>query len=227
MIRAIAIDDEPIALVVIRQHCLQIPFIQLKACFTNPDDGMDWLNKNETDLLFLDIRMPDISGIDLLKKLNPAPLTVFTTAHSDHAVQSFELDALDYLLKPFSTERFLKACQKAKDWLDMRMAAAKDSSLFIKTGYEQVKVLLDEIMYIQSAGNYVQFILTNQKKVLARSTMAETAGMLPPENFVRIHRQYIVGKKHVRKMDKSSVTLEGFTLPVGAGYGIGLDGGIA
>jgi len=222
MIRAIAIDDEPIALEVIRQHCQHIPFIRLEAGFTNPDEAMSWLDHNDTDLLFLDIRMPDISGIDFLQKLTPAPLTIFTTAHSEHAVQSFELDALDYLLKPFSTERFLKACQKAKDWLDMRAAAAKDSSLFIKTGYEQVKVLLDEIMYIQSAGNYVQFVLTGQKKILARSTMAETAAMLPPENFVRIHRQYIVGKKHIRKIDKTSVGLDGVSLPVGAGYGSGL-----
>lgn len=218
MILAIAIDDEPIALEVIRQHCRQIPFIHLEESFTNPDEAVNWLSSHETDLLFLDIRMPDISGIDLLKKLTPAPLTIFTTAHSEHAVQSFELDALDYLLKPFSTERFLKACQKAKDWLELRAAAARDSSLFIKTGYEQVKVLLDEIMYVQSAGNYVQFFLSNQKKILARSTMAETVAMLPPEYFVRIHRQYIVGKKHIRKVDKSNVGLDGISLPVGAGY---------
>lgn len=220
MIRAIAIDDEPIALEVIRQHCQHIPFIQLQASFTNPDEAMNWLDHNEADLLFLDIRMPDISGIDFLKRLNPAPPAIFTTAHSEHAVQSFELDALDYLLKPFSTERFLKACQKAKDRLDLRAAAAKDRSLFIKTGYEQVKVLLDEIMYVQSAGNYVQFILTNQKKIMSRSTMAETVAMLPAENFVRIHRQYIVGKKHVKKIDKNGVMVEGISLPVGAGYGV-------
>ncbi|MCG2615761.1 LytTR family DNA-binding domain-containing protein [Terrimonas sp. NA20] len=222
MIKAIAIDDEPIALEVIRQHCRSIPFIQLEQCFTDPDAAMSWLNDNKVDLLFLDIRMPDISGIDFLKQLNPAPPTIFTTAHSEHAVQSFELDALDYLLKPFSTERFLKACLKAKDWLELRSAAKRDAFLFIKTGYEQVKVQLNEIIYIQSAGNYVQFVLQGQKKLLSRSTMAETMAMLPPEDFVRIHRQYIAGKQHISRIEKNTVYCEEMALPVGAGYGFNL-----
>jgi DNA-binding LytR/AlgR family response regulator len=220
MIKAIAIDDEPIALEVIRQHCRQIPFIQLEACFTDPDEGKKWLDTHDADLLFLDIRMPDISGIDLLKQLKHPPLTIFTTAHSEHAVQSFELDAIDYLLKPFSTERFLKACQKANEWIGFRSAAAKDQFLFIKTGYEQVKVPLDQVIYIQSAGNYVQFVLTGQQKILSRSTMAETAAMLPPDDFIRIHRQYIVGRKHITRIDKNQVYCQQTALPVGAGYGI-------
>jgi DNA-binding LytR/AlgR family response regulator len=222
MIKAIAIDDEPIALEVIRQHCSTIPFIQLEQCFTNPDTAMSWLNENKVDLLFLDIRMPDISGIDFLKLLNPAPPTIFTTAHSEHAVQSFEMDALDYLLKPFSGERFLKACLKAKEWLELRSSAKKDAFLFIKTGYEQIKVQLDDILYIQSAGNYVQFILKGQKKILSRSTMAETLTMLPPEDFVRIHRQYIVGKRNINRIEKTTVFCDGIALPVGPGYGISL-----
>jgi two-component system LytT family response regulator len=217
MIRAIAIDDEPIALEVIRQHCRAIPFIQLEASFTDPRAAMAWLKDKPVDLLFLDIRMPDISGLDLLKQINPAPLTIITTAHSDHAVQSFELDAVDYLLKPFSAERFLKACQKAKDLLGFRSAAMQDAHIFVKTGYEQVKILLDEIWYVQSAGNYVQFVLANQK-ILTRLTMAETAALLPPADFVRIHRQYIAGRKHINRMDKVTVYCHDVALPVGMGY---------
>lgn len=220
MIRAIAIDDEPIALEVVRQHCRAIPFIQLDADFTDPLAAMAWIKNKPVDLLFLDIRMPDISGLDLLKQMDPAPLTIITTAHSDHAVQSFELDAVDYLLKPFSAERFLKACQKAKDLLGFRSAAMQDAHIFVKTGYEQVKILLEEIWYVQSAGNYVQFVLANQK-IMTRLTMAETAALLPPADFIRIHRQYIVGRKHINRMDKATIYCHDVPLPVGAGYAMG------
>jgi DNA-binding LytR/AlgR family response regulator len=203
MIRAIAIDDEPIALEVIRQHCRAIPFIQLDADFTDPLAAMAWIKDKPVDLLFLDIRMPDISGLDLLKQM-----------------ESFELDAVDYLLKPFSAERFLKACQKAKDLLGFRSAAMQDAHIFVKTGYEQVKILLEEIWYVQSAGNYVQFVLGNQK-IMTRLTMAETAALLPPADFIRIHRQYIVGRKHINRMDKATVYCHDVPLPVGAGYAMG------
>ena len=141
MLRTIAIDDEPVALQVIQQHCRTIPFIQLEATFTNPIEAISWLQKGQTDLLLLDIQMPDMSGLELLEKLHPRPLTVFTTAYSEHAVQGFELDAIDYLLKPFSAERFLKACQKAKELFDLRNSASPaERSIFIKTGFEQVRV---------------------------------------------------------------------------------------
>lgn len=223
MIKAIAIDDEPFALEVIRQHCRSVPFINLQATFTNPDEAIRWLQENKADLLFLDIRMPDISGIDLLRKLNPTPLAIFTTAYSEHAVQSFELDALDYLLKPFSSERFMKACQKARQWMEFRSAAAKDTFIFIKTGYDQVRVSFDDICYIQSAGNYVQFILTDQKKILSRSTMAETSAMLPTDFFIRVHRQYTVNRRHITRIEKNTIYAGDTAIPIGPGYGVVAD----
>jgi DNA-binding LytR/AlgR family response regulator len=218
MLRAIAIDDEPVALEVIRQHCRTIPFIQLEATFTDPHAAIAWLQQGHTDLLFLDIQMPDLSGLELLKVLQPRPVTIFTTAYSEYALKGFELDALDYLLKPFSAERFLKACQKAKELLELKQAAAGgEKYLYIKTGYDQVRVALDDILYVQSAGNYVSFILTNQK-ILSRLTMAETEALLPASAFTRIHRSYIVSRKYINRVERNKVYCNEVALPVGGGY---------
>jgi DNA-binding LytR/AlgR family response regulator len=217
MLRAIAIDDEPVALEVIRQHCRTISFIELEATFTNPNEAIAWLQQGQTDLLFLDIQMPDLTGLELLKLLQPRPITIFTTAYSEHAVKGFELDALDYLLKPFSASRFLKACQKAKELFDLKQAAAGEKHLFIKTGYDQVRLSLDEILYVQSAGNYVSFITPGQK-ILSRLTMAETEALLPDSAFVRIHRSYIVSRKHITRLEKNKVYCSDIALPVGTGY---------
>jgi DNA-binding LytR/AlgR family response regulator len=218
MLRTIAIDDEPVALQVIQQHCRTISFIQLEASFTNPNEAIAWLQAGHTDLLFLDIQMPDISGLALLQKLHPRPLTIFTTAYSEHAVQGFELDALDYLLKPFSAERFLKACQKAKELFDLRRSVSPaEKFIFIKTGFEQVRVALDDILYIQSAGNYVSFIL-KEGKLLSRLTMAETEALLPASGFIRIHRSYIVSRRQITRLEKGKVFCDQFSIPVGSAY---------
>jgi len=184
-------------------------------------EAMSYLQQEKADLLFLDIRMPDITGIDFMKALSSPPMVIFTTAYSEHAVQSFELDAVDYLLKPFSLPRFLKACNKAAE-----LAALKKpqpgmlpsvTTIFIKSGYEQVKVTLDEICYVESIGNYVQFILAD-RKIISRLTMNEAAELLPPNAFIRIHRSYLAAKSKITKVDKRTVWLEGTELPAGEAY---------
>src|SRR5882762_9535167 len=142
MLRAIAIDDEPIALEVIKSLSAKIPFIELSVCFTNAYEAAEYLRKEKVDLLFLDIKMPDISGIEFLKSLSHPPMVVFTTAYSEHAVQSFELDAIDYLLKPFSQARLLKACNKAYELHELKVngkrAVAASGFIFVKSGYGQI-----------------------------------------------------------------------------------------
>src|SRR5215217_9080555 len=140
MLTAIALDDEPLALEVVRSHADKVPFVDLKACFTDAFKAMAYLQQESVDLLFLDIKMPDISGVELMRCLNKKPMVIFTTAYSEHAVESFELDAVDYLLKPFSLARFTKACNKANElFLPRENANDKKNYLFVKTGYEQVK----------------------------------------------------------------------------------------
>lgn len=221
MMKAIAIDDEPVALEVIKSLSAKIPFIELTAVFTNAFEAIPVLQKDNIDLLFLDIRMPDISGIDFLQSISNPPMVVFTTAYSEHAVQSFELDAIDYLLKPFSPSRFLKACNKAYEQYGLRKSSqpGPDTAgfIFIKNGYEEIRVELDDILYIESNGNYMQFVL-GSGKLLSRLTMKEVEEMLPAPDFIRIHRSYIAARKKIHKIDKSTVWIKQAALPIGAGY---------
>ena len=220
MLHAIAIDDEPIALEVIKSLSSKIPFISLDAVFTNAFEALEYLQKEKLDLLFLDIKMPDISGIDFLQTIPNPPMVIFTTAYSEHAVQSFDLNAIDYLLKPFSHARFLKACNKAHEQFILRNGnnqVSQPDHIFLKSGHDQVRVALDEIMYVQSTGNYMQFVLAD-KKILARLTMNEVEDLLPKSGFVRVHRSYLVGKKHVQRIEKNAVWIRSEMLPVGAAY---------
>lgn len=218
MLSAIAIDDEPIALEVVKSLAEKVPFLELKASFTDAFQAIDYLQRNKVDLLFLDVKMPDISGLELLKTLPQPPMVIFTTAYAEHAVQSFELDALDYLLKPFSLSRFLKACNKAQEMLQLR--ASKDVSspvIFVKSGYDQVRVSLQDILFVEGAGNYMQFI-TPAGKILSRLTMAEAQALLPGNQFFRIHRSYIVNRNRIDRIEKTQVWLGDFCVPIGAGF---------
>lgn len=220
MLTAVAIDDEPIALDVIKALSSKISFINIAAYFTNAFDATQYLQQHSVDLIFLDIKMPDISGIDFLKSLQSPPLVIFTTAYSEHAVQSFELDAIDYLLKPFSQGRFLKACNKAYDQYKLKNQKSISTDvnhIYVKTGVEQIRVELDDILYAESKGNYMQFVL-QQTKLTSRLTTNELEVLLPATQFIRIHRSYIIAKKHISKISKTSVWIKNTELPIGAGF---------
>ena len=213
---AIAIDDEPQALEVIRLHAAKVSFLDLKATFTDAFEAIAFLQSNRVDLLFIDIKMPDISGIDVIKSLSKVPMVIFTTAYSDYAVQGFELDAIDYLLKPFSLARFLKACNKASEIHNLRTGET-ESFIFVKTGYEDEKVVLDDILYIEADGNYLTFVLKN-RKLLTRQTMTDILLQLPSQQFVRIHRSYTVAFNKVDKIARQEITIAGQVIPIGASY---------
>ncbi|MGA9649002.1 LytR/AlgR family response regulator transcription factor [Pedobacter sp.] len=217
---AIAIDDEPIALDIIRSHASKVPFVELNAAFTNAFEAITYLQHNKVDLIFLDIKMPDISGIDFLKSLSNPPMVVFTTAYTEHAVQSFELDAVDYLLKPFSLSRFLKACNKANELFNFRnnKQDAKSEYIFVKDGYEQIKVELNDILYIEASGNYTQIQLTD-KLLSSRITINDLAELLPKADFIRCHRAFIVAKSKIYKFDRSQIWIGEKIIPIGATYG--------
>lgn len=221
MLQAIVLDDEPLAHEVVKSMTDKVSFVEVQAYFTNAFDAMSFLKSNDIDLVFLDINMPDINGIEFLKSLPRRPMVIFTTAYSEHAVESFELDAIDYLLKPFSLVRFLKACNKAYAAADHKLKPGNDSAgpthIYIKSGYEQNRIALADILYAESNGNYVQFVLANQK-IISRLTMSEAEEILPPSAFVRIHRSYIVAKQHIRKIDRKSIWINQAELPIGAAY---------
>jgi two-component system, LytTR family, response regulator len=200
--KAIAIDDEHLALEVVRSHAEKVPFIELTGTFTDAFQALDFMKKNPVDLIFLDIRMPDINGMDFYNGLSRKPLVVFTTAYSEHAVHSFELDAVDYLLKPFSLARFTKACNKAYEVWQWKSQGKQQEYIFLKTGYEQVKVMFDDILYLASEGNYINVVMRTGK-VLTRMTFTDMESLLPSANFIRVHRSFIVNRDHI---DRSNAT---------------------
>ncbi|WP_259016904.1 LytR/AlgR family response regulator transcription factor [Emticicia fluvialis] len=221
MLNAIAIDDEPIALEIIKNLAAQISFVNLSACFTKAAEAISLMQTQKIDLLFLDIKMPGISGIELVKALPHNPFVIFTTAYSEHAVQSFELNAIDYLLKPFSFARFLQACTKANELYEVRNNRQYNEvalpAIFIKSGYEQIRVDLADLLYAESTGNYIKFV-TDKQTVISRLTMTEAELLLPVKAFIRIHRSFIVARKKIIKTDKRCVWIGTKELPIGAAY---------
>lgn len=220
MIKAIAIDDEPLALEVIRSHAERVPFLEMAAYFTDALKAIEYLATHPVDLLFLDIKMPDISGLELMESLQQKPLVIFTTAYAEHAVQSYELNATDYLLKPFAFTRFLKACHKANELLQARQSsiAAPSQSIFVKSGYEQVKINYGDVLYLESGGNYMSFILANGRTILSRLTMADAIVLLPPAQFIRVHRSYLVNKAKIDRVERHQLHIGTQTVPVSGAF---------
>lgn len=216
MLKAIAIDDEPLALEVIKSHASKVSFVDLQETYTDAFKAIAYLQQHEVDLVFLDIKMPDISGMEFATLLNNKPMIVFTTAYSEHAVKSFELDAVDYLLKPFSLARFTKACAKAHELWRLRRQEPSQDYLFIKTGYEQVKIFLKDVLCLAANGNYITFQLEGEKH-LSRMTFGEAESMLS-KNFVRIHRSFIVNKDKITKIERHQLTLGRSVVPIGSSY---------
>lgn len=215
--KAIAIDDEPLALEVVKSHASKVPFLELSAVFTDAFKALEYLQREKVDLIFLDIKMPDISGIDFFSSLSTKPLVIFTTAYSEHAVASFELDAVDYLLKPFSLTRFIKSCNKANELFTYRNSEEPRNYLFVKDGYDQLKINYEDILFLEAAGNYVTFTLRD-KKVLTRSTFQEALNLLPTDKFVRIHRSYLVAVSKIDKVERHQVTVDQKKIPVSGAF---------
>lgn len=215
LIKAIAIDDEPKALEVVQLHAAKVPFLDLANGFTNAFNAIQYLQTNKIDLIFLDIKMPDISGIEFMGCLPKPPMVIFTTAYSDYAVQGFELDAVDYLLKPFSLARFTRSCNKALAIHSVRNDDAE--FIFLKTGYEEEKVMLKDILYVEAEGNYVSVVLTG-KKLLSRQSMTEVSIQLPDKEFVRVHRSFVIALNKIEKIGRQEIVVGGKGIPIGASY---------
>jgi two-component system, LytTR family, response regulator len=222
MLRCIAIDDEPIALDVIRVHAEKVPFLNLTHTFVNAIEALTHLQAEPADLIFLDINMPDLTGIDFARMLDSRTMVVFTTAYPEFALQGFDLSALDYLLKPISFGRFLAACNKA--WERQQAATAPPDSgpvkspfVFVKDGYDWVRVNLDELQYVESDGNYLTFQETG-KKLLTRMTIGEAIELLPTDRFLRVHKSYIVSLARIEKIERHQLTIGKAQIPLSGSY---------
>ncbi len=219
MINCLVVDDEPIARKGILEHIRQVNFLYAVAECKSATEAKTWMQKKSIDLIFLDIQMPKQTGIDFLKTLTNPPLIIFTTAYPGYALEGYELDVLDYLLKPVSFSRFLKSALKAQDLL-LKMAPLKDPSqeyFFIKSNSKLEKVKMSEVLFIEGMSNYI-VVHTNQKKYVAYLTFKGMEEKLPHDLFIRIHKSYLVSLDAIQTIDQAEVRLENFTLPLSKSY---------
>ncbi len=216
LISAVAIDDEVPALGVIKKHLEKVPFVHLAKTFTDSNEGLKYIFDKQPDLIFLDINMPGIKGTEIAKIIQPLGKSfIFTTAHSEFAIQGYELQALDYLLKPFSFERLLTSLNRA--FQEIIRKKGEEKSVFIKDSYDWVRVNLNEIRYIKSEGNLL-FIHTKNKTLSTRMTIAEILSILPTDTIMRVHKSYVVNLLEVEKLEKHQVTIGGQTIPLANTY---------
>ncbi len=220
MISAIALDDEPPALKVIESFCGQTDSIELQKSFTQPNEALKHLRKFPVDLLFLDIQMPSMSGIDFYKSLNQETMVIFTTAHSQFALEGFNLNAIDYLLKPFSIQRFQQAVAKANDFYNYTHQTDKiqNQYLFIRADYKLMKISISDILFIEGLNDYVKIHVHNQKTIITRMTMKTIQEKLPSKEFIRVHRSYIVPFSRIESIRNKTIFLSGKEIPVGGIY---------
>lgn len=218
MIKAIAIDDEPLALKIIEHFCKQVDFIELEKTFTKTDEALKHLKKFPVDLLFLDIQMPGKNGIDFYRQLDNDIMVIFTTAYSEYAVEGFNINALDYLLKPYSPERFLQAAEKAKKELQGRKNTVEHNYLLVRADYKLHRIEFDDIMLIEGLDDYIKIHLKNKTVITARLSMKGILEKLPPALFIRVHRSYIIPIKNVKTLYNKTIQIEDFVIPIGDTY---------
>ena len=221
MIRVIAIDDEPLALRQIEMYIGKVPFLELVAVCNSATEAKPFLDK--ADALLLDINMPDLSGMDFIKSLETPPAVIFTTAYSEYAVEGFRVNAVDYLLKPFSFKEFEISCEKLRKHMDMQAALSAqepDSVLHFKADYRTVNVDVRNIVYVEGWSEYIKIHLADtEKPIIVLYSLKNLIGQLPDGQFMRIHRSYIIALGHIAEASRTSVRLDnGATLPVGELY---------
>lgn len=220
-LKCIAIDDEPLALTLMKKYIADYPVLQLLHTFEDAVSAAEFLAKNQVDLLFIDINMPDITGVDLVRSLAEPPMVIFTTAYKNYAFEGFELQAIDYLLKPIDNKRFATAVQKAVEIHERKNAAAPtgDESIYVHSEYRSIKINLADIEYVESMQDYVKIFLVNQPKpVLTLMTLKSLLEKLPEKNFVRIHRSYAVAVNKVKSIHNRKIQMPSIELPVGNSF---------
>lgn len=228
-ISCVAIDDEPLALDLIKDYTRKVPFLELRATFDNAIESIEYLKNNKIDLLFLDIQMDELTGIQLLHVLKDKPLVIFTTAYDSYAVTGYELDAIDYLLKPISFERFMKAAEKVYDRMSAKQntgTAVKevvtvngntDDYFFVKTEFHLEKLKFSDILYIEGMGDYLM-IHTQTKKIMTLQNFKKAEEVLPEGNFCRVHKSYMVALDKIESIERNRIKIGSALIPISDSY---------
>jgi DNA-binding LytR/AlgR family response regulator len=223
----LAIDDEPLALSIVKDFSSKIEFINLIACCTNPIEAITLINQQNIDLIFLDIQMPNITGLEFIRSLKNPPLVIFTTAYPKYALDGFELNATDYLVKPFSFERFLRSVNKAYEIVNLRRNKTyqpvaneplkQEKYIMVRVEYSTVKVDLGQILYVEGLKDYIK-IYTGKKPLLTKSTMKNIEEKLPSEQFVRVHKSFIINLGKIESIENNRIIMQEKYIPIGNQY---------
>lgn len=227
-INCIAIDDEPLALNKIREYIKRIGYLNLLNCFDNALDAIEFLKENKVDLIFLDIQMEELTGIQMLEALHEKPKVVLTTAYDEYALKGYELDVCDYLLKPISFQRFLQACEKVYDQLypvkqpdisvpEPGTTESKKGYFFVKNGSVTQKINFDDILFVEGMKDYLR-IWTTKEKVMTLLSFKKLQEALPAKGFKRIHKSYVVSIDKIESIERSHITIAGQILPISESY---------
>jgi len=225
MLKCIAIDDEKLSLDLLEDNISKVPFLQLVAKSRNPVEALQIMQKEEIHLVFLDIQMPGLTGLQFIKSLAKMPMVIFITAYENYAVEGFELDAVDYLLKPVPFDRFLRACNKAMQQFQLLQqpqattAPANSEYLFVSSDYSLLKVVVSEIMWVEGFKDYIKIhIRSSTRPVITRMTMKAIEEKLAGSKFIRIHKSYIVSMTAINAVRKNSIFIGNMELPVSDNY---------
>ncbi|MDP9047384.1 MAG: LytTR family DNA-binding domain-containing protein [Bacteroidota bacterium] len=219
------VDDEPPALKVLESYIKQIQTLELAGKCSNAFEAMRGLSERQVDILFLDIKMPQLSGVEFLRSLRNPPKVIFTTAYKEYAVEAFDLEAADYLLKPVSLERFIKAINKVcsredgiPEYIQEEAGSKTAPFLYFRADRKMVKVMLDTILYVESLKDYIKIIRENDKPLVVKQTITSMEDMLPANKFVRIHRSFIVAINKVTAFTQLDIEIGGIEIPIGRAY---------
>jgi len=220
-LRCIIVDDEPVARKILQEFTEQVPYLELVGKFENALKAEAFLQDNRVDIMFLDIEMPKLTGLQYLKAHNVHPLVILTTAFPQYALEGYELDVIDYLLKPIAFTRFLKSVQKARDFAELKNSAAQPddnvSYIFVRSDKRIEKVELEDILYVESLGNYVT-ICTEHKKIIAYLTLKSIESQLPSAQFIKIHQSFVVSLSRISAIEGNQVLLKNTALPISRNY---------
>ncbi len=234
--KCIIIDDEPLAIDVLTDYCEKIDFLGVEGTFTNPLDAISTITEKKIDLIFCDIEMPQMSGIDFIGSLENRPLFIFTTAYSQYAVEGFDLNAVDYLVKPIPKHRFIKAVSRAKELLSHKKAPVQSNVfssigetnesqkfIFVKAEYESIKINLDDIKYIQGLKDYLKIhIVDTNKAILTLMSFREILEKLPSGQFIRVHKSFIVNVDFIKTIQRNKIVIDDVRIPIGESYKVGV-----
>ena len=225
MIRCLAVDDEPLALELLEDNISKVPFLKLIAACDNVRDAMKVMQEQSIDLIFLDIQMPGLTGLQFIESMTEKPMIILITAYKQYALEGYNLDVLDYLVKPVSLDRFIKACNKANQLFELKLGrksggvAARPEYIFVNANYKLIKITLADIIYVEGLKDYIKIHLKSaQHAVVTRMPIKTIEEQLPPGQFIRIHKSYIVSVSFITAIRKSGVFLDALELPLGDTY---------